>query len=161
MSSDPMLLSNSGTPTVLAYADHRVTHASARRQALLVLGMHRSGTSALTRVLSLLGADLPSRLLESRPDCVRGYWESADITGIHDRVLACAGLGWDGVLPIPVSWWHSDAAHGFEREILDVLRRDFSASSLFIIKDPRICRLLPLWTALLTQFGSHPAYIVC
>ena len=34
-----------------------------QRRAVVVLGMHRSGTSALTRVVSLLGADLPSRLI--------------------------------------------------------------------------------------------------
>src|SRR5262245_43006838 len=111
------------------------------RRAIVVLGMHRSGTSALTRVLSLLGADLPSRLLEPRPDAIRGYWESADLVAIHDRLLAAAGTTWDGVLPIAESWWHSDAAHGFRREILEVLHHDFVRSSFFVIKDPRICRL--------------------
>ena len=35
----------------------------ARRTCLIVLGMHRSGTSALARVLNLLGASLPNRML--------------------------------------------------------------------------------------------------
>jgi len=104
--------SDTGTPSALVHSALPVTIPPAKRQALVILGMHRSGTSALTRVLSLLGADLPSRLLEPRPDAVRGYWESADLVDIHDRLLKATGLAWDGVLPIPDSWWHSDAVQG-------------------------------------------------
>ena len=69
-----------------------VTPASLRvRKALLVLGMHRSGTSAITRVLSLLGADLPQSLMPpAAGDNVRGYWESVEIAALHDELLAAA-----------------------------------------------------------------------
>jgi hypothetical protein len=146
----PSALAHSETPAVLE-----------TKRALVVLGMHRSGTSALTRVLGLLGADLPSRLLEPAPDAERGYWESADLVTIHERLLASAGLAWDDVLPIPDSWWQSTEAQGFQREVMDALARDFSTSTLFVIKDPRICRLLPLWKSALAQLGTEPLFILC
>jgi hypothetical protein len=157
----PVPRPETGTPSELMHSELPVSAASAKKQALVVLGMHRSGTSALTRVLNLLGADVPSRLLDPNRFAVRGYWESADLVAIHDRLLEDVGLAWDGVLPISESWWHSAAAQGFQRDILEVLRRDFGASSLFVIKDPRICRLLPLWMSVLAQFGTDPSFILC
>ena len=131
-----------------------------RRRGLLVLGMHRSGTSALTRTLNLVGAQLPSRLLEARVDNVTGYWESADLTAIHDRVLESAGTSWEDFARIPASWHTSDVAESFRREILAVLERDFATSPLFVIKDPRICRLVPLWTSVLERFGVEAAFLI-
>src|SRR5271170_3761934 len=64
-------------------------------QALLVLGTHRSGTSAFTRVFSLLGADLPKSMLGANPTNEAGHWESEDLIAIHDDLLATAGSRWD------------------------------------------------------------------
>jgi hypothetical protein len=130
------------------------------RRGLLVLGMHRSGTSALTRTLNLAGAQLPSRLLEPGLENVTGYWESADLTTIHDRVLESAGTSWEDFAPFPASWHTSDVAESFRREILAVLDRDFASASLFVIKDPRICRLVPLWTSILERFGVEAAFLI-
>ncbi|MEI9983900.1 MAG: hypothetical protein WDN69_12225 [Aliidongia sp.] len=64
----------------------------ARRRAIFVLGMHRSGTSALTRVLGLCGADLPGRLIEADPATnERGFWEPRELVALHDEVLGAAG----------------------------------------------------------------------
>ena len=94
--------------------------------------MHRSGTSAFTRVFSLAGADLPGNLLEVRPDNERGYWESADLLQIHDRLLAALGRSWDDVRPLPSGWLDTEAARCCRGDILAVLRRDFQHSSLFV-----------------------------
>jgi hypothetical protein len=131
-----------------------------RRRGLLVLGMHRSGTSALTRILNLVGAQLPSRLLEPGFDNVTGYWESADLTALHDRVLESAGTRWEDFATLPASWHASDVAESFRQEILAVLQRDFVTSPLFVIKDPRICRLVPLWTSVLERFGVESAFLI-
>ena len=127
------------------------------RQAILVLGMHRSGTSAITRVLSLLGADLPTELLEPVPGVNdTGFWESARLVDIHDRMLAAAGSAWDDPREFPAAFFETAAGKGFSDEILGVLEEDFSDSSLFVIKDPRICRFVPFWMSLLENFGAEP-----
>ena len=57
-------------------------------RAIMVLGMHRSGTSAITRVIGLLGADLPNSLLPPSSSNEAGHWESNELMLIHDQVLA-------------------------------------------------------------------------
>ena len=44
-----------------------------RKVGVLVAGMHRSGTSAVTRVLASLGCDLPNTLMEADPNNAMGY----------------------------------------------------------------------------------------
>ena len=57
----------------------------ALRTALVVVGMHRTGTSALTRVLSLLGATLPHDLYPPGPDNPEGFWEPAKLVEVHEE----------------------------------------------------------------------------
>ena len=127
------------------------------RRAILVLGMHRSGTSAITRVLSLLGADLPSELLEPVPGVNEtGFWESAKLVQIHDRLLAAAGSAWDDPREFPADFFETAEGAAISDEVLAVLEEDFRDSPLFVIKDPRICRFVPFWIKTLQKFGARP-----
>ena len=63
--------------------------------AVLVLGMHRSGTSAVTRVLNLLGAELGDDLMPAGSDNPGGFWEYRGVVELHERLLA------NGVLHTP------------------------------------------------------------
>ena len=67
------------------------TRASIKRKksAILIAGMHRSGTSALTRTLSLLGCALPKT-----PSNDPKHWESKVIMNLNDEILASAGSAW-------------------------------------------------------------------
>lgn len=58
------------------------------KTCILVLGMHRSGTSAFTRLLNLAGAESPKNLMEAKTDNVRGFWESEAVCGVNDAFLA-------------------------------------------------------------------------
>ena len=142
-----------------------VTHNSlvnpTQRAALLVLGMHRSGTSAVARTLSLMGADLPLNLYAGRPEGnPTGYWESADWIELHDELLAAHGLNGNSPLPLPAGALAPEALASFRARLVAILRRDFADSVLFVAKDPRMCRLLPLWHAALAQAGFVPCHII-
>ena len=131
------------------------------RKALLVLGMHRSGTSSITGVLSLLGAELPANLLPAvEGNNERGFWESADLMEIHNNILKSVGMTWSDVGAFPRGWEKSAPAAAYRKQILDFLEKNFSDSPLFVIKDPRICRLLPLWLDLLKEFGADPLAVI-
>ncbi len=131
------------------------------KKALLVVGMHRTGTSAMTRVLSLLGADLPQLLLEPvKGDNETGFWESAELHALHERLLAAAGSSWDDELRLPAGWEASEPVRAFRASVLELLRRDFAVSGLFVIKDPRLARLLPVWRTVLAEFGAEPHYVL-
>src|SRR6185312_3667992 len=80
------------------------------RQALLVLGMHRSGTSALTRVLGLSGAALPRHKMAPAEDNMLGFWEPQPIVDAHDSFLRQAGTGWEAIAAYPAAIFASDEA---------------------------------------------------
>jgi hypothetical protein len=126
----------------------------------MVLGMHRSGTSALVHVMSLLGADLPHSLLPPSATNETGYWESSDLMVLHDEILTSAGSNWHDWRAFNADWYTSPVAPIFKRRILDVLRKDFADSQLFVIKDPRICRFWPLWREILEEFGAKPGVVM-
>ncbi len=67
----------------------------AARTCLVVLGMHRSGTSAVTSCLSLLGAQLAADIVGSNPWNRRGHWEPARLVQVHDELWAEVGSRWD------------------------------------------------------------------
>lgn len=131
------------------------------RKALLVLGMHRSGTSALTRVLSLLGADLPTRLMPPvENDNARGFWESERVAHLHDEMLSAIDSAWDDFLPIPERWHDTSDLRAQVGRMLDLLGEEFADSTLFVLKDPRICRLLPMWGEILQRFHAAPRHVI-
>jgi hypothetical protein len=145
------------SPVRSARADDR---AEAARRAILVLGAHRSGTSAVARVINLLGAALPGPLLEPTEANPTGYWEPHEIVALHDEMLASAGQTWHDVSAMPSTWFRSDAAHAFRRRIVDNLRGHLDAAPLFVVKDPRICRFVPLWLEALAELGAEPLFVL-
>ncbi|MCA9752976.1 MAG: glycosyltransferase [Gemmatimonadetes bacterium] len=128
--------------------------------AILVLGMHRSGTSALTRVLHLLGADLGSNLMPPSPANPKGYWEHADIVSLHDDALAQLGRTWDDPRPIDAERLRGPDLAPVRRQLRDLLEREFGDTALWAVKDPRLCRLLPLWAPVLEELGVTPRFLL-
>ena len=126
------------------------------KAAILVVGMHRSGTSATTRILNLLGCDLPRALVEANPTNPAGHWEPAAVTALNDEILASAGTTWDSWETFNPTWYLSPVADGFRRRAQSVLASECGDSRLFVLKDPRICRLLPFWIEALQVFGAVP-----
>src|SRR6516225_2492198 len=78
-----------------------------RRVCVMVLGMHRSGTSALSRMLNLLGCDLPKTLMGPSKGNEAGHWESRAIADFNDRLLESAGSDWHDWTAINPGWFSS------------------------------------------------------
>ena len=139
-------------------------NAGPKKVGILVAGMHRSGTSAVTRILSILGCDLPKTLLASHPSNERGFWESPEIVQINRQILVSAGSNleeWraDEWREFDSRWYSSPVANQFRERVQAVLDREFGDSRLFVIKDPRLCRLLPFWLDALERFGAQPLVV--
>ena len=128
--------------------------------ALLIIGSHRSGTSATTRVLNLLGVDLGGGLLPPAPDNEYGFWEHRVIFDLHERLLRDLDSSWHDVRPLPENWHKSAAANGYRQELASILRREFLGKPLWGFKDPRLCRLLPLWLDILTELRIEPRFVI-
>ena len=128
-------------------------HDAMHRQMILVLGMHRSGTSAVTGVFAHLGAALGGHLIPAADDNPKGFFEHADIFAMHQNLLQGLGSDWDDTAPLPDDWLTSQAARTAAAKICEILRRDFAEANPAFIKDPRICRLVPLWREVLQDEG--------
>ena len=138
--------------------------ASATKTAVLVAGMHRSGTSAIARILGILGCDLPKNVLEPHPSNERGFWESPDIVAVNREILVSAGTKqeeWraDEWRTFDPRLYASPQVERFHDRAQTVLERQFHDSPLFVIKDPGICRLLPFWIETLARFGARPLIV--
>ncbi|MEM7498894.1 MAG: hypothetical protein AAF371_12990 [Pseudomonadota bacterium] len=110
---------------------------------VLVLGMHRSGSSAVARVLSLLGHSLPKTLIPANLSNRRGHWESQPIARLNDAYMDAAELVWSdwtsGLLPR----MRSAAMRDFEADLVAHVADEFPAGQPAVLKEPRVCRLVP------------------
>ncbi|MFA6253931.1 MAG: glycosyltransferase [Candidatus Paceibacterota bacterium] len=117
-----------------------------RQKVILVLGMHRSGTSALAGILQFLGVDLGPNLMPASEFNPRGYFEDLDIVGINDKILSAIGSGWNDLNELPDNWpVRFPSVLALKEDLKKIISRDFGSSSIFAIKDPRLCLLLPLY----------------
>lgn len=125
------------------------------QRAICILGMHRSGTSAITRALNLLGAYLGEEedLSATNPNNPKGFWERKDIIDLHDRILSFLGGDWHTLAPLPKEWNKSEDIKPFRAELIDLVRKNFSGHALWAWKDPRTCIFLPLWIDVLNELG--------
>jgi len=131
-----------------------------KRQAILILGMHRSGTSALGGVVSMLGAAAPKTLLPGNTGNPRGYWECLPLERANNDLLASAGSRWDDWRPLNPRWIDSEVAKHFRRRIIDIIVDEFADQPLFFIKDPRMCRLVPLMLSILDELNISPVVLL-
>lgn len=129
------------------------------RQALLVIGMHRSGTSALTRLINLHGVALGSDLLEAAPDNEAGFWENRKVVEFHERVLAVLGSSWDDPRELRADWFEQIQAAGLFDELAALIVDEFGDAPIWAVKDPRLCRLLPMWLKTLARLNIEPRLI--
>jgi hypothetical protein len=126
-----------------------------------VLGMHRSGTSAVTRALNLLGAALPGEMMTNTHHNSSGHWEPLEVVAMHDRLLAGHGFVWDDpFIPQRICDASTAATRSASAEITAFVNQHVAPNPVALVKDPRICHTLPLWEAPLAQAGYSVAAIM-
>ena len=126
------------------------------RKGLLIVGMHRSGTSLLSAIMSQLGATPPKSLIPPSESNESGYWESARLCNLHDQFLGSIQSRWNDILPLTEDLFKSPQAQDFVTIIEEAVQTEFEDSKFFCIKDPRIARLLPLWLAAFARMEVEP-----
>ena len=112
---------------------------------LVVLGMHRSGTSAMSGALGLCGAWLggEAELTLANFENPRGFWERRDIRAICDRLLHAAGADWWKVAAFEeTAVPHSviaEQGRAFRQVVIDL-----EAHDVWAVKEPRLCLLFQI-----------------
>lgn len=122
-----------------------------RSRLILVVGMHRSGMSAVTRALSLCGASLPRDLIEPASDNPVGFWEGRQIFDIHEDIFRSVGSSWTDMKGLPPHWFASEEAALFRYRLGRAIDPDLSSVHPLLVKDRRLWRLLPLWKQLCAE----------
>jgi hypothetical protein len=116
----------------------------------VVLGMHRSGTSALMGVLDRLGlyAGTDEELWGGDAYNPLGYWEHRAVYALHEELLAARGRSWKDLLGFDLAAIPREELQPFASRAAALAER-FGRTGPWAIKDPRLCFLLPLWLPLL------------
>ena len=124
------------------------------------MGVGRSGTSALTRVLNLLGAALPHETLGAGSGNERGHWEPLSILHLSDEMLSVHGSDWYDTRSFPRAWFASSEATAFIERATMIIEADYEGAPLIVIKEPRICRLAPIYLAALDRAGYATRVVI-
>ncbi len=117
---------------------------------IAILGMHRSGTSALTRALNLCGVVLPGQMMDNTEGNASGHWEPLEVVAIHDEMLATQHLAWDDAAVGFADVFDAATVQNAQAQI-NAFLAPHAHSSFIAVKDPRLCNTLPAWESPLQQ----------
>ncbi len=127
-----------------------------RRQPVLlfVFGMGRSGSSALTRVLSLCGGALPDALVGATEGNPLGHWEPQRALDINDAFLGQHGATWfDPTLRLEAEVSVDSSLRSAYLEQITAFLRALPAAPLQLVKEPRITALSMFWFEAAIRLG--------
>ena len=113
---------------------------------VVVLGMHRSGTSAVTRGLQVMGVSLGNSLLPAVEDNnAKGFSEDAELNALNITMLSLLGSDWHHLAPIESEDVEFLRKKGYLLRAVEMLRQKVASYAPFGFKDPRVAKLLPFW----------------
>ncbi|WP_415844500.1 glycoside hydrolase family 99-like domain-containing protein [Stutzerimonas zhaodongensis] len=131
------------------------------KMLVAVLGMHRSGTSAITRGLRVLGVELGERLLAPQAGSnEKGFWEDGDVTALNNELLAALGHDWQSLTPISEAELLGPLTEDFKLQAVQLLRDRYNRIECYGVKDPRMARLLPFWQSVFEHLGLQVKYVI-
>ena len=129
--------------------------------ALFVVGMHRSGTSAMAGVLRYLEVELGERLIPAQAGVNdQGFWEHQDVVDLHDRIFHWVERDWHDVRSVSVDMLSSRLREELVAHARTIIRRSFGAAPCWAIKDPRLALVLPAWHQAALEEGARPHAII-
>ncbi|MFL6234449.1 MAG: hypothetical protein ACJ76N_15055 [Thermoanaerobaculia bacterium] len=141
-----------GRPAPARQARERPAPPAAPAAQVAVLGMHRSGTSALTSLLRLMGLWAGEEEDFPPPDDHNqaGYWEHRGVWSIDEAILQTLGASWSGAADLDLSSL-GEGLRGLFRERAREIVQDLDRHGPWVVKDPRLCLLFPFWREILER----------
>ncbi|MGB3456456.1 MAG: glycosyltransferase domain-containing protein [Litorimonas sp.] len=128
--------------------------------SVVVLGMHRSGTSMITRGFNLLGYAVPRERIGINASNESGHWESRKIARLNDALLGEAGLEWSDWVGIDLRDVSARRRTEAREDIANALKTEFGDAAPIVLKEPRICRLAGLYHEIMEETGLDPVYVL-
>jgi len=128
---------------------------------IVVLGMHRSGTSAVTRGLVVAGVSLGDRLMPAAEgNNQKGFWEDIDFNELNIEILNCLNGNWDFLTDISQSNIQLLREIGFFEKAKELIKQKVSIHPIYGLKDPRMARLMPFWREVFNELDISVFYII-
>lgn len=130
-------------------------------RTVFVIGMHRSGTSALAGLLHHAGFAMPqSDLIEANHGNLKGHWESRAVYAINNQLLARLGSTWHGLAEFPHDWIDGSPARRWRRDLLDFFKHTLLPDPPPILKDPRFSLLGSAMQPWLVSGSFDPVFLL-
>lgn len=125
----------------------------------LITGMHRSGTSMLTRMLNICGMYLgkEEHMMSPGGDNPKGFWENLIPVRINDNILKRGGGSWNNPPHFIEGWDHDPYLNGLYKKAAMFINDIPPDKEWWGFKDPRSCFTLPFWKRIL----DNPDIIIC
>ncbi|HBI21675.1 MAG TPA: hypothetical protein DDY37_03670 [Legionella sp.] len=127
---------------------------------VVVLGMHRSGTSAMTRALQLFGVELGDHLMPPSYDNEKGFWEDLDFYELNVSILEYLGADYQTIEPVFPDLINNTDLSLYTSRAVALLQQKMSNVSCFGLKDPRFARLLPFWKPVFDALHLRVNYVI-
>ncbi len=129
------------------------------KKLIIVAGMHRSGTSAMTGAIEQIGVKLGDNLAGPQAGINdKGYKEDLNVIALHEEMLWSIPAAWDDIIPFQIR--QIEAINKYKQKLADILRDYFKASDLCAVKDPRICLFIPFWIEVCREQGIEILFIL-
>ncbi|CAM3307764.1 tetratricopeptide repeat protein [Rhodothermus bifroesti] len=136
-------------------------------QVVIILGMHRSGTSTISRILNLLGVYLGEAedFLKPAPDNPKGFWENKFFVEVNDEILRRLGspadkeYTWSEPPIFYEGWERSNKFRDLKFRVIEFINKNMSKYKIWGWKDPRTCLTLPFWKDVIPN--DKIKYVVC
>jgi len=131
------------------------------KKLIVVLGVHRSGTSTVARSLVTMGVELGDNLMPGvERDNQKGFWEDLDLYALNEEILDAIGLTWFSASVIKSSDLDILRKKGFYEKAEELLKKKTDKAKVFGIKDPRISKLLLFWKEIFERVGLEVGYVL-
>ncbi|MFT4824512.1 sulfotransferase family protein [Congregibacter sp.] len=129
--------------------------------AVIVLGMHRSGTSALGGLLAELGVFMGKKLYAAQQGVNdKGFYENAAVVELNERILDSLRVAWDQPNLLSQPNVRALEHKAIQAACADLLLAEYAEHELWGIKDPRLCLTLPAWRAAIEKVSGRQLYLL-
>lgn len=131
------------------------------KKMIVVIGMHRSGTSTVMNALACLGVSLGDNLLPPGVDNPKGFFEDKSVNDLNIEMLDAIGQTWFSLSLVRDEDIDKLIALGYVEKAIALLSDKTRNTPVFGFKDPRVSKLLKFWKLVFARMNCEVQYVLC